>query len=439
MNSIKITTGSPVGETIDGESDVSIFDAGASGGVHALNRRRALQWLAGGAGLVLAGCKEDSAKAGGNVVAPKPSPTPTPTPVPSPTPAPVASPGQNFTYGVNFASLEGTPDTLPGHLNGEVFVTPEYHFSYYASKGMDHIRLQGAWERLQPRPFGTLGELLLDHYGDVNNPLRNPVNLVRHYLDRAQANGLKVILDLCHNYGERWVGYNGSWAAKSKVQLGSSQVPITALVDYNTKLVEAFGSHPAVVGIELMNEPHDLAIGEAGWRDACQQSINAIRKVNSSIWIVVDGYGWASAEMWPQRNPTMHTLSDPSNRIMWSAHQYFDANSSGVYGGGKEAAPGNANLGVQRLAPFINWLNQHGFQDRGHVGEFGAPDRPDWQPIVANFIQSAHSAKLRMTAHQDIAYLNDSYYMNLLPQVDNSGKIVGSDRAVVKLMQQLPR
>ncbi|UIJ43986.1 glycoside hydrolase family 5 protein [Sphingomonas cannabina] len=409
-----------------------------------VNRRRAIRWLVAGAGAIVAGCGGggSSAETGGSIITPTPSPTPTPTPAPTPAPTPTPTPtpapsGQDFRYGVNFASLEGTPDTLPGRLNGEVFVTPDSHFSYYKSKGMDHIRLQGAWERLQPRTFGELGEQLLDHYADPNNPLRNTVNLVRHYLDRAQANGLKVFLDLCHNYGSRWVGYNGSWSAKSKAQLGSSQVPISAFVDYCTKLVQTFGSHPAVVGIELMNEPHDLAIGEAGWRDACQQSINAIRKINSSLWILIDGYGWASAQMWPQNNPTIHTLSDPANRIMWSAHQYFDANSSGVYGGGSESAPTNANIGVQRLAPFIEWLKAHGFQDRGHIGEFGAPDRTEWQTIVRNFVQSADAAGLRLTAHQDIPYLNDTYTMNLFPQTDSSGKIVGADRGVMQVLQQV--
>lgn len=411
-----------------------------------VNRRRAIRWLVGGAGVIVAGCGGggSSANSGGGVIVnpPTPTPTPTPTPPPAPTPTPTPAPaptGQDFRLGVNFASLDGSPDNLPGHLAGEVFVTPDAHFSYYKARGMDNIRLQGTWERLQPRTFGNLGEQLLDHYADPNNPLRNPVSLVRNYLDRAQANGLKVVLDLCHNYGSRWVGYNGNWAAKTKAQLGSAQVPYTAFADYCAKLTQAFGSHPAVVGIELMNEPHDLAVGEAGWREGCQQAINAIRKVNSTIWIVVDGYGWASAADWQRSNPTIHTLSDPANRIMWTAHQYFDANSSGVYGGGSERAPGNADLGVQRLAPFIAWLKAHGFQDRGHIGEFGAPDRPEWQPIVRNFIQSAQAAGLRLSAHQDLPYTNDTYTMNLFPQTDSSGKVTGADRAVVQLMQQLAR
>ena len=51
---------------------------------------------------------------------------------------------------------------------------------------------------------------------------------------------------------------DGDWKAKRKEQLGSREVPIATWVDYQLKLLKAFGDHPAVVGIELMNEPHDL-------------------------------------------------------------------------------------------------------------------------------------------------------------------------------------
>jgi endoglucanase len=334
--------------------------------------------------------------------------------------------------GVNLSSIEGTPDNLPGHLNGEVFVIPDRHFTYYASVGMDHVRLQGSWERLQPRLKGALGEQLLDHYSDPNNPLRNPVNLVNRYLDLAARNNLRVILDLAHNYGRRYVGYNGTWASKTQAQLGSAQLPVDAFVDYCVKLVQTFGSHPAVMGIELMNEPHDLAIGSSGWQSACQSAITAIRKINSSISIFIDGYGWASAEAWASRNPTIHQLSDPSGRIIFSAHQYFDANSSGVYGGGGEAAPSNTQLGVQRVTPFLSWLAQHGLEAKGHIGEFGAPDRTEWMPIVKAFVSAVNAVGLPMTVHQDEPYPNDGYTMNVFPQTDSTGAIVGPDKLIIK-------
>ena len=127
-------------------------------------------------------------------------------------------------------------------------------------------------------------------------------------------------------------------------------------------------------------------------------------------------------------------LVDPANRIIWSAHQYFDANSSGTYGGGSEAAPADKNLGVERLAPFVAWLAYHGFTHQGHVGEFGAPNRTDWQPVVQNFVQSAKAAGLALTAHEDMPYPNDPYQMNLFPITNASGTITGADRFTVQAL-----
>jgi len=342
-----------------------------------------------------------------------------------------------FKYGVALTTLEGSPDSLPGQLGGSVFVTPDNHFSYYKSKGLDHIRLEGSWERLQPRLYGALGEQLLDSPGDQSDPLRNPVNLVNHDLDRAKANNLKVILDLCHNYGRRYIGYDGSWAGKTQVALGSAQLPIDAFADYCVKIVKAFGNHPAVAAIDLMNEPHDMPTGGTGWRQAAQAAITAIRKVNTKIPIMVEGYNWASAQVWPNVNPDLHTLSDPSHPIIWSAHLYFDSDGSGTYNNGTQVATSDQSIGVNRLAPFLAWLKEHGYSGYGHIGEFGAPDQTQWQNIVKNFLVSAKSNGIALTAHQDIPYLNDPYQMNLFPATSSSGAITGADHFIIKQFSAL--
>jgi len=344
-----------------------------------------------------------------------------------PTTAPFAD---AFRFGVNFSSLQGAPEKLPGHLNGEVFVTPESHFAYYESKGLTHIRLEGSWERLQPRLEGPLGEQLLDHYNDADNPLRNPANLVRHYLDLAQKHHLKVFLDLAHNYGSRRVGYDGTWNSNTSAQLGSAELPVKAFVDYNVKLVKEFGKHPAVIGIELMNEPHDLVIGADGWVDACQKSIDGIRAVDRSIAIYIDGYGWASAEYWSKRNPNLHTLRDRSNRLIFTAHQYFDDSSVGVYKGSEATTPTHdrSDIGARRIQPFIEWIETHHLQGHASLGEFGAPNTPRWAEVVRQTMRAASAGDLMLTAHEDVPYKNDPYVMNLFPP-EGEG-----DRFVIQLM-----
>ncbi|WP_174296483.1 glycoside hydrolase family 5 protein [Sphingomonas bacterium] len=409
-------------------------------GSEPLGRRHVLRWLSIGGAVLVTGCGGDSSATGGGIdvvqgAAASPDPVPSPTATPASTSGTQSSLAARTTptgRGVAFGSLEGSPDSLPGRLYGEVFPEPESHFAYYASKGCDHIRLEGAWERLQPRLYGSLGEQLLGHYDDPNNPLRNPVAIVRRDLDMAAKYGLKVILDLCHNYGSRYVGYDGTWAHMTRAQLGSAQVPVDAWIDFCVKVTQAFGNHPAVASIELMNEPHSLPIGNVGWANACQAAITAIRQVNWNVAIVVGGYEWSNAQLWPYLNPTLHTLVDPARNLFWSAHVYFDRDSSGTYGGGGESAPADANVGVARVTPFLNWLNQHGLYGRGHIGEFGAPNRAEWQPVVQNFVQATKQAGLVLTAHQDVAYANDTYQMNLFPTTDSSGRITGADRLVLQ-------
>jgi hypothetical protein len=340
---------------------------------------------------------------------------------PTPEPAPTAN-AMNLSgtvppslkSGVSLTLSNAAPDNLPGKLAGEVFVTPESHFAYYAKLGFDHVRLQGSWERLQPSLYGSLGELPLDHFDDAGNPLRNAVQLTQHYIDRANANGLKVLLDLCHNYGRRYVGYAaGSWNNKRKVEIGTDDCPIGAWADFCVKSVQQFGE--GVAGIELMNEPHDLQIGARGWRDACQIAIDAIRRVNSSIPIYIDGYQWSSAEAWRSVNPTLHTLDDPY--LFWTAHTYFDRASEGFYGGREADGPltSNDNIGLQRLRPFEEWLMAHGFQGRGHIGEYGIPNSEAWRETARRFIVRAQASGIGLCLHQDVPYPNDPYIMNTFP------------------------
>jgi len=53
-------------------------------------------------------------------------------------------------------------------------------------------------------------------------------------------------------------------------------------------------------------------------------------------------------------------------------------------------------------------------------------------PIVKNFVSAVNASGLPMTVHQDEPYLNDSYTMNVFPQTDSTGAIVGPDKLIIK-------
>ena len=104
------------------------------------------------------------------------------------------------------------------------------YVAYYKGVGLRAIRLPLYWEDMQPIFGGSLNARYLQH--------------TREFLDVAQANGMKVLIDL-HNY-----------ARYRKVLIGSPDVPVASFASFWKRLVAELKSHPAIFAWGLMNEPH---------------------------------------------------------------------------------------------------------------------------------------------------------------------------------------
>ena len=92
----------------------------------------------------------------------------------------------------------------------------------------------------------------------------------------------------------------------------------------------------------------------------------------------------AAAHSWKQNNDKL-VLKDPSDNLVYEAHQYFDRDSSGTYRQSYDQGGATPNLGVERLGPFVEWLKEH--KVRGFIGEFGVPDNdPRWLVVLDNFL-----------------------------------------------------
>lgn len=234
---------------------------------------------------------------------------------------------------------------------------------YYRSKGLMHIRLPFRWERVQPTASGPLDPAYLGYL----------TTLVKD----AAARGMSVLLDV-HNYG----AYYG-------LKLGAgpdagADAPTDAdFADLWTKLATTFGTMPGVWGYDLMNEPSNMP-SPGAWPAAAQAAVNAIRHVDAKTTIFVEGDFYASAQAWTSVNGSLN-IDDPSKNLVYSAHTYFDRDSSGThFVWSQEAEAGvTVDTGVQRLTVFVGWLQQHGF--RGHTGEMGVGnDDPSWNVALDN-------------------------------------------------------
>lgn len=272
----------------------------------------------------------------------------------------------------------------------------ESYIVYYKNVGMNAIRLPMSWEEMQPILNGQLNQRYILH--------------TREFLDKAQANGMKVLIDI-HNY------------ARYRNQLiGTQDVPIASFADFWKRFAAELKSHPAVYAWGLMNEPHHT---NNTWPAIAQAGINAIRSEDTTRPIYVSGDGWSGSHGWPTFHPTPF-VKDPANKIVYEAHVYFDDDFSGKYK--IPLAPGvdvSARVS-QRLQPFLTWLEKHG--QRGAIGETGVPmDDPRWLQALTRFLDMADATCIDWFMWAGGAW-RPTYELNLEP-------INGQDRPQIQLIR----
>jgi len=262
--------------------------------------------------------------------------------------------------GVNISGAEFGEKSLPGKLNTDYL----YHsnagdYSYFAKRGQKIVRIPFRWERIQRQSLGSLSK-------DDLQGLKNMVAA-------AKKNNQKVILDL-HNFGY----YYGKPLTVSQAN---------QLADVWKKLAEQFKNEPAIFGYELMNEPHDLPEGGDGWAKISQITVDAIRTVDKKTTILIPGYGWQSAKSWTKENPNLN-ISDPSNNILYAAHQYFDTDHTGTYSKPFDPKVNTAQNSNNESNVFINWLEKN--NKRGIFTEYGVPGNDTrWLSIMDSFMHNA--------------------------------------------------
>jgi endoglucanase len=246
-------------------------------------------------------------------------------------------------------------------LNVDYVLPSDETMRYFLAKGFKTFRLPMYWNRLQPKIGGPL----------------DPDKLIEldAFLKRADALGVVFIPDL-HAFGRR-----------DGFVLGSKELPIEALASFWGQFSARYKDRFA--GYDIMNEPHDMP-SPTVWPRAAQATITAIRNYDTTTSIYVEGDDWSNAERWPRSNSSLNLLDDPARRIIFSAHQYFDRNTSGQYTLSFDKDGATPDIGAKRLAPFVNWLRSHRL--KGHIGEYGIPyDDPRWLPVLDNFLIAANA------------------------------------------------
>ena len=244
--------------------------------------------------------------------------------------------------GVNIAGAEFMPKAFY-----ETVRAPE-QWEYYGNRGMELIRYPFRWKRLQ----GTLG-------GPLNV---TELQRMKDAADLCAANGQMMIIDM-HDYFS-W-GHTKETAIKIGETRNGTTVTEAHFKDVWTRIANEFKNHSAIYAYGLMNEP---ATDGPTWASAAQEAVDGIRTVDSATWILIGGHGSNKAVKWPENYQDEINVTDPSDRIMYEAHVYFDSDSSGTTYGSSTPSTEVFLAGAHH---FINWLHATG--NRGYIGEFNVP------------------------------------------------------------------
>lgn len=223
--------------------------------------------------------------------------------------------------GVNLAEgTFGAPINEPGAYSnghpgevGEAYTYPSLQtLTFLAQRGIPEARFAILWERLQP---------------ELNQPLDpTELNRIRQVYRDADRAGIKLVIDV-HNFARYAEGDGGS---REVLRVGDPGLPPSAFVDLWARISQELANEPALSGYDLMNEPYELPGGARSWEEMSRDAALAIRQVDQTKPIWVNGYNWSGAHVWATEHPRpwMPKETEP---VVYQAHQYFDFDYSGYY------------------------------------------------------------------------------------------------------------
>ena len=249
-------------------------------------------------------------------------------------------------FGVNLDGAEyGSPTAQDPGTEGTNYVMPsDSEIDYYASKGMNVIRLPFLWERMQPVQNGPLNQTYLSQIDSVVN--------------YAASKGIKVDLDL-HNFG---YGYGN--------EVGSSGTPASSLDNLWSQVATHYAGNSNVI-FGIMNEPY--AQSAQNWATTEETAVMAIRNAGAtSQEILASGTGYDGGSTWISSGNAAvlaSTVIDPDKNMAFEVHTYFDSDGSGT-----SSSVVSPTIGVDRLTDVTNWAKTNGV--KLFLGEFGAASDP---------------------------------------------------------------
>ncbi len=265
------------------------------------------------------------------------------------------------------------------------------YFEAAAAAGIDYIRLSPTNMKSDSRDF-LMGDA--DKFFGI--PESDLAKLVTA-LDHADDAGVKIVLTTFTLPGRRWRQHN---EMEFDFRLWNDHAFQDQVIAFWQELAFELKDHPAVVGYNIVNEPHPereagfqagqtegfdewLAENEGGIADLNRfyvMMVNTVRSVDSNTPIFLDSRFHAS----PAGFPTLKPIDDDA--VFYSFHCYepwnyttFRVNKERFAypdrmptGNGDETEAWTRADLAPRFAPMIEWTKTHGVPvNRIHLAEIG--------------------------------------------------------------------
>jgi endoglucanase len=239
------------------------------------------------------------------------------------------------------------------------------------------------WIRLAPDKWkGKKRDFLM---GDADYFVRlvpEDVAQLRAILDEADKLHLKVVLTAMTLPGLRYKLKNGD---QRDFRLYREPRYQTQAVNYWRDLAAQFAEHPAIVGYNIVNEPHPELDDETADFDLSgfyERVVAAIREVDQHTPVILDSGNFGSIDSLLRMRP----IADPLS--MYSVHfyepwPYANYHNAGIYlypgsipveEGSKEKKEWDRTEINKAMQPIADWMAMHNIPvSRVMLGEFGVP------------------------------------------------------------------
>ncbi|MDX8348940.1 cellulase family glycosylhydrolase [Cognatiyoonia sp. IB215446] len=204
------------------------------------------------------------------------------------------------------------------------------------------------------------------------------LDVMAEFLDAAAERGIGVLLDM-----HRQTPGNGP-------EGGGRLVDVDAFMAQWAAMAEKFGDHPAVIGFDLLNEPHGYSWDE--WAPIAEQVGNMLLESNPDELIIVEGVEtyqgeshWWGGNLKGVADRPIELNAD--NKLVYSPHEY----ATSVF---EQPYFTEAGYDAETTLPQIFSENWGFIEEQGIapvlLGEFGSKFEnqtdKDWGPVLAEYL-----------------------------------------------------